>query len=628
MHLLQGIYCQRVFTLRGFSGSLSHLLSQALSCPKRGRPSTSTTLRAPHRRKQTLASSDGDLHLGAPDGRGRSSDRQVCKVASWAVGFERLLEDPTGIEYFTEFLMSEVSAENILFWQACEKFQKIPASQKGELKHEARSIYDEYLSNNAFHAINIDDTARIDDKDLENPKPDMFQKAQQQIFKLMKFDSYTRFVRSPMYQSCMLADVEGRSLPDPKNPGSTKSASLDRSSIGDNKKQPQKKAAAKLRKSLPFDVEDGSDQKKGLESRVGRDKRGETRGSWGEVSERVSRNESQCSVKSTGSADGKVENGSSSPRETARAEKYCCVYLPDGTASLAPARSGLMIREMLAGLCEKRGFALSDVVIYLQGKDKQPLSLDQDSFVLKDQQVSLELRVKITLEVVFTGATMGIVVKSSKTLLDVLSSVLQKHNLRPQDVVVTTSEKKEPLTLNMNIFSLAGKKLQLDRVHGTDQSSVPTSRVRASAPQEKPAGLLDLLSRASCQVDDQRGLLTKEHLVLPDFLQLPKQKEAGSSQEQSSRGSTRPAVEPGAPTAASPAHSATSAAHSAARPAASPAPSATSAARPAPQVATDASSCSKSRPQSTYKSLRNAAPTDTRPGCPPSCTDSSRETAV
>lgn len=44
----------------------------------------------------------------------------------------------------------------------------------------------------------------------------------------------------------------------------------------------------------------------------------------------------------------------------------------------------------------------------------------------------------IRLEVVFTGATMGIVVKSSKTLLDALSSVLQKHGLRPQDVVVTT----------------------------------------------------------------------------------------------------------------------------------------------------------------------------------------------
>ena len=52
------------------------------------------------------------------------------------------------------------------------------------------------------------------------------------------------------------------------------------------------------------------------------------------------------------------------------AEKYCCVYLPDGTASLAPTRPGLSIRSMLIGLCEKRGLPLSDVTIYLQGKNK------------------------------------------------------------------------------------------------------------------------------------------------------------------------------------------------------------------------------------------------------------------
>ena len=38
----------------------------------------------------------------------------------------------------------------------------------------------------------------------------------------MKFDSYARFVRSPLYQNCMLASVEGRPLPDlqPQNKGS------------------------------------------------------------------------------------------------------------------------------------------------------------------------------------------------------------------------------------------------------------------------------------------------------------------------------------------------------------------------------------------------------------------------
>ena len=41
------------------------------------------------------------------------------------------------------------------------------------------------------------------------------------------------------------------------------------------------------------------------------------------------------------------------------------------------------------------------------------------------------------LEVQFTGKTVGIVVKSSKTLQEAISSVLQKHQLRHQDVTVT-----------------------------------------------------------------------------------------------------------------------------------------------------------------------------------------------
>uniref|UniRef100_A0AAY4CPH8 RBD domain-containing protein n=1 Tax=Denticeps clupeoides TaxID=299321 RepID=A0AAY4CPH8_9TELE len=118
------------------------------------------------------------------------------------------------------------------------------------------------------------------------------------------------------------------------------------------------------------------------------------------------------------------------------AEGYCCVYLPDGTASLAPARSGLLLRDLLSGLCEKRGLPLKDVIIYLQGKDK-PLSLDQDSSVLRDQQVCLELRVTVVVEVVFTGNTVGIMAKSGKTLQDAVAAILQKHQLRPQDSIIT-----------------------------------------------------------------------------------------------------------------------------------------------------------------------------------------------
>ncbi|KAJ8254654.1 hypothetical protein GJAV_G00195540 [Gymnothorax javanicus] len=591
MQLLKRIV-QKVVTFQELSKGLSHFAPRASLCRKFGKCRTRIASR-PMSQTKMLAASDGELNVAESDGRGSShslnsncslpsmqcGNSRVGKVASWAVSFERLLEDPTGVLYFKAFLKSEVSAENILFWQACEKFRKIPANQKDELVREARSIYCTYLSSCASSAINIDDTARTEEGALEDPKPDMFSKAQQQIFKLMKFDSYTRFVRSPLYQSCMLADVEGRPLPD-LNPGSRspahrKSGLLDSPSLGDGKKK--KKAGAG--RSLPLEAEVGMSRRSGApDGRASHDKRREKRGSWGaELQDhrvRVARKESQCSVKSTQSLElgflsTKGENGSSSPglseRDRSgsgvvgRAEGYCCVFLPDGAASLTPARSGLSIRDMLTGLCEKRGFSLSDVFIYLQSKDKvspqQPVSLDQDSAVLRDQQVTLELRVTFTLELLFSGKVMGIMVKSSKTLEQALSFVLQKHDLRPQDVTVTSSDNKEPLNLNMSVFSLANKRLLLDLAKGKKQADTPKVTSQASASQEgttnpdgaeKPLpsaairnrtgskskdpairracdidGLIDLISRTqSFRVEDQRGLLRKEDLVLPAFLML------------------------------------------------------------------------------------------------------------
>ncbi|XP_061092310.1 regulator of G-protein signaling 14-like isoform X2 [Conger conger] len=585
MQLLKRIF-QKVVTFQELSRGLSQFAPRESLRRKFGKYRTFVVSR-PLSRTKVLAASDGELNVAEAEGRGSShslnsnsslpsmqcGNSPVGKVASWAVSFERLLEDPTGVRYFTAFLKSEVSAENILFWQACEKFRQIPANQKEELVREARSIYSTYLSSSASSAINIDDTARIEEGALVDPKPDMFNKAQTQIFKLMKFDSYTRFVRSHLYQNCMLADVEGRPLPDfaagSRSPAYRKSL-IDSPSPGDGKKKKKVRAG----KSLPFDAETGPDRRRAV-GKSSSDKRREKRGSWGELQDHrtmVSRRESQCSVKSNSSLElgylsTKAENGRSSPRSQdpdrlgipGRAERYCCVFLPDGTASLTPARAGASIRDMLEGLCRKRGFPLSDVIIYLQSKDKvspqQPLSLDQDSAVLRDQQVSLELRVTFTLELAFMGKAMGIMVKSSKTLIHALSSVLQKHHLRPNDVIVTMSGSKEPLNLNMTVFSLANKTLVLDHVKGKEQAGSPKLPSQASTSQEgladpdgtgkplpsaavknrtgskskNPAvrkacdidGLIDLISRTQCfRVEDQRGLLRKEDLVIPPFLML------------------------------------------------------------------------------------------------------------
>ncbi|XP_051536072.1 regulator of G-protein signaling 14-like isoform X2 [Myxocyprinus asiaticus] len=463
---------------------------------------------------KTLAVSDGELNVLEIDEHAATqysssnsslptvpSDRArgVGQVASWAVSFERLLEDSTGVHYFTAFLKSEVSAENILFWLACEKFRKIPANQTEQLRREALSIYNSFLSSSATSPINIDDRVRVEEKDVQNPHSDIFQKAQQQIFKLMKFDSYTRFVRSQLYQRCMLANVEGRPLPGLDSRGKPLTSTKHTSSTSPRE---QAKTDNRTKERLKFksgtaEADDVVERRKvNLQGMIGKDKRKEKRGSWGE-----SPNNFKSVLKSS-EVDKLVARSAEG-----RADKYCCVFLPDGTASLTPARPGLTVRSMLTGLCEKRGLPLTDIIIYLQGKDKQPLSLDQDSSVLKDQQVYLELRVTFAVKVAFTGKTVAVVVKSNKTLQDALTTVLNKYHLRPQDTTVT-----------------------MDRRGAVDAIMFPPGISRSTARQRNPGlrrtydmeGLVELLNRAQCcSADDQRGLLKKEHLMLPQFLQLP-----------------------------------------------------------------------------------------------------------
>ncbi|XP_023680912.2 regulator of G-protein signaling 14 isoform X1 [Paramormyrops kingsleyae] len=523
---------------------------------------------------KNLAVSDGELNAAQRDGRGSShslnsgsslaggggTSQSLGAVASWAVSFERLLADPVGVRYFTAFLKLEVSVENIQFWQACERFRQIPASQKEELTRDAWTVFGTYLSKSATYPINIDDTARVQEKDLESPTPNMFDKAQQQIFKLMKFDSYTRFVRSPIYQNCMLADMEGRPLPEPcqaaKSPEPRRSQVTDGPSSSDKSK--------KKLKLVPFGMEVAVERRRGTPGKKAEEKRWDKRGSWGAAEigdnylcvgpERQSLARSSSGVQWTAPSSKSDMQPSSlgHPERVAlgMTEKYCCVYFPDGTASLVATRPGVSIRDMLAVPCKKRGIPFSDVTAYLQSNDKEPLSMDLDSYVLKEQEVWLELQVTFLVEVAFSRKIEKVTQKSSKTLGEALLRVMQEHGVQPEEAVVTMTGGKDPLDTTMNITSLANKKLQLHKVKTKSENSSLGVSDQPALHQRQPAtgqtlsadklrpnsrrrnaavrrtydmdGLMELLNRAQwCSADDQRGLLCKDHLELPEFLQLP-----------------------------------------------------------------------------------------------------------
>uniref|UniRef100_A0A915EPE7 RGS domain-containing protein n=1 Tax=Ditylenchus dipsaci TaxID=166011 RepID=A0A915EPE7_9BILA len=107
------------------------------------------------------------------------------EVAAWGMSFDRLMKHKSGQKYFAEFLKSEYSDENILFWQACEELKR----ERTPRKLRKRLVL----------------STRISSLSLVPKKPSAhtFDEAQNQIFTLMQRDSYPRFIASNLYKKIL-----------------------------------------------------------------------------------------------------------------------------------------------------------------------------------------------------------------------------------------------------------------------------------------------------------------------------------------------------------------------------------------------------------------------------------------
>lgn len=56
--------------------------------------------------------------------------------------------------------------------------------------------------------------------------------------------------------------------------------------------------------------------------------------------------------------------------ERDKAAKHCCIQLPDGTSCVVLVKAGVSIKEVLCGLCERRGINGAAVDLFLVGGDK------------------------------------------------------------------------------------------------------------------------------------------------------------------------------------------------------------------------------------------------------------------
>uniref|UniRef100_A0A3B3CP44 Regulator of G protein signaling 12b n=1 Tax=Oryzias melastigma TaxID=30732 RepID=A0A3B3CP44_ORYME len=499
------------------------------------------------------------------------------RVASWAVCFERLLQDPVGIRYFSEFLKKEFSEENILFWQACEFFSHLPENDSIQLTQRAREIYNSFLSSKATTPVNIDSQAQLADDILNAPKPDMFKEQQLQIFNLMKFDSYTRFLKSLLYQECMLAEVEGRPLPDPYHiPSSPTSKHSTTGSDRSNLSTPKKvENGSKSGRSLNEDSrEDSGDRRRGMFFSWSRNR------SFGKGPKKRELADFNYSHNGRRESQGSLSSGASLELGTAPL-RQCNISLPDGSCCSVPLRAGVSIRDLLQGLCEKLCISLAAADLFLVGGEK-PLVLDQDCMTLCSRDLRLEKRTLFRLDLVPINRSVGLKAKPTKPVTEVLRPVVAKYGLHLSGLEARISGESEPLDLGLPISNLDGLRVVLDvaentvgkgktqvcpapfkdsgfvsnqwrclfSIMGKDRSprkagengkalpsiesssqplpnhsvslhKAPENRKQKKINIDEAEEFFDLISKAqSNRNDDQRGLLNKSDLQLPDFLRL------------------------------------------------------------------------------------------------------------
>ncbi|KAM6443350.1 regulator of G-protein signaling 10 isoform 2-T2 [Liasis olivaceus] len=119
------------------------------------------------------------------DSKSCSSHQSLSGTTRWAQSLESLLDDPEGVKNF-------------------------------RMQAKANEIYRNFLSNKASHQVNVEGQSRLDESILEKPHPLMFQKLQDQIFNLMKYDSYSRFLKSDMFLKLKETEEEEENSPDPQ----------------------------------------------------------------------------------------------------------------------------------------------------------------------------------------------------------------------------------------------------------------------------------------------------------------------------------------------------------------------------------------------------------------------------
>ncbi|CAF1066283.1 unnamed protein product [Adineta ricciae] len=411
----------------------------------------------------------------------------IGRVASWAVGFEKLLNDEMGLYVFTEFLKKEFSQENIQFWTECEKLKKF--TDLDEVRSKANMIWSTYLhdTDDGSCRINIDSRTRQEcyQSLLHKPNAHIFEKAQSQIFQLMKLDSYTRFLKSNMYKECIMSEMEGKSIPytkpSPPPPTNNEDRSKCNDSLGkikdeekkDKKRSPlipwtkvkrdtssssssipqtanastntsfydncNKSASVELTPTLNFNKIPSTASSMSLQSPT---KPPLTPiGYVNKITKINQQDSSLANLINRDLMDKKLLNDYSSI-DTSR---FCRFIFPDSTSAVVlTAHESQSIQQAIDRLFAKRGITWYRTELYTA--DQQHIDLQDPLSSLSGKEIHVESRILLRLD--FPNKTICVRCDPKRTLLKVLQPIFEKLRYSMRQYVFYANDSLVPLNVN------------------------------------------------------------------------------------------------------------------------------------------------------------------------------------
>ncbi|XP_072307124.1 regulator of G-protein signaling 20-like [Eucyclogobius newberryi] len=120
------------------------------------------------------------------------------EARSWSVSFEKLMKSASGRCCFRQYLRTEFSEENMMFWLTCEELKK--ETNKTVVEEKVRQIYEDFISILSPKEVSLDSRVRdVINRNMLEPTSHTFDDAQNQIYTLMQRDSYPRFINSTEY---------------------------------------------------------------------------------------------------------------------------------------------------------------------------------------------------------------------------------------------------------------------------------------------------------------------------------------------------------------------------------------------------------------------------------------------